>query len=330
MPPITIPTIDSLPEPPTKADPVNFSARADTFLGALPDFADTTNAAITEMNKIGAGLDQQTPIAAYDDETTYNFPTVAAGSDGYSYRCLGTNVLGDDPVGSATGNWVMLNDGRPGPLPTGVRLTGGIIGLGFTKTVEASVTVHPGVCFDSTGTIRLALAAEQVVSTPAGSGYDLYLCADGVVRVEDAALGLGGSSITQVKRWLGTSFNKLDSDRLHYGWRPHYLKGDELHFTYFFTPPENLKTSQVGFDYFFPHTPPEKVKNYTLGFSTQDTPAEVSVFRDYAGSLREVFIKHIPDSSTNKIMYGVQVLPEDVLQANAILTTYILSVTFNR
>jgi hypothetical protein len=109
MPPITIPTIDSLPEPPTKADPVNFAARADTFLGALPDFADTTNAAITEMNKIGAGLDQQTPIAAYDDETTYNFPTVAAGSDGYSYRCLGTNVLGDDPVGSVTGNWVEIN-----------------------------------------------------------------------------------------------------------------------------------------------------------------------------------------------------------------------------
>jgi hypothetical protein len=109
MPPITIPTIDSLPEPPTKADPVNFAARADTFLGALPDFADTTNAAITEMNKIGAGLDQQTPIAAYDPGTTYDFPDVVAGSDGYSYRCVGTAVLADDPVGSVTGNWVEIN-----------------------------------------------------------------------------------------------------------------------------------------------------------------------------------------------------------------------------
>jgi hypothetical protein len=61
------------------------------------------------MNKIGAGLDQQTPIAAYDPGTTYDFPDVVAGSDGYSYRCVGTAVLADDPVGSVTGNWVEIN-----------------------------------------------------------------------------------------------------------------------------------------------------------------------------------------------------------------------------
>jgi hypothetical protein len=210
MPPITIPTIDSLPEPPTKADPVNFAARADTFLGALPDFADTTNAAITEMNKIGAGLDQQTPIAAYDPGTTYDFPDVVAGSDGYSYRCVGTAVLGDDPVGSTTGNWVNLNGGQPGPLPTGVRLTGGIIGLGFTKTVEASVTVHPGVCFDSTGTIKLALAAEQV--SDAGGELRKHQCNNGFLLFNGS-----GSSVFP--------YDVNSSDRDIDGFLDDYLQG---------------------------------------------------------------------------------------------------------
>jgi microcystin-dependent protein len=48
-------------------------------------------------------------IDAYSDIVVYNFPDQVAGSDGYTYRCVGTNVLDDDPVGSSTGNWVNLS-----------------------------------------------------------------------------------------------------------------------------------------------------------------------------------------------------------------------------
>jgi hypothetical protein len=48
-------------------------------------------------------------IAAWSDIVVYDFPDQVAGSDGYTYRCVGTNVLDDDPVGSVTGNWVNLS-----------------------------------------------------------------------------------------------------------------------------------------------------------------------------------------------------------------------------
>jgi len=49
---MTIPTITSLPVPPTRSDATNFASRADTFLGALPTFQTETNAAITEINSL--------------------------------------------------------------------------------------------------------------------------------------------------------------------------------------------------------------------------------------------------------------------------------------
>jgi hypothetical protein len=328
MPPITIPTIDSLPEPPTKADPVNFAARADTFLGALPDFADTTNAAITEMNKIGAGLDQQTPIAAYDDETTYNFPTVAAGSDGYSYRCLGTNVLGDDPVGSATGNWVLLNGGRPGPgpLPTGVPMKGGIIGLGFTKTVEASVTVHPGVCFDETGTIRLVLAAEQVVATPTSTpwGYDLYLCVDGVVRTEAIDSMNGGASIPQAKRWIGSSFNFENPGS---SLQPHKLEGDIVRFnTSSFSPGFDVSTLEIGFSSILLFTPADRIKSFYLVFDSSAAPFDISIKR---GGTVFHGLNMAAATSSGKSP-AVRMFTEDTIVANKTVQTYVSAIHFNR
>lgn len=50
-----------------------------------------------------------TAIAAWSDIVVYNYPDQVAGSDGYTYRCVGTNILDDDPVGSVTGAWVNLS-----------------------------------------------------------------------------------------------------------------------------------------------------------------------------------------------------------------------------
>lgn len=43
-------TITSLPTPPSRSDPVNFAARGDVFLGALPTFATEANALSAEVN----------------------------------------------------------------------------------------------------------------------------------------------------------------------------------------------------------------------------------------------------------------------------------------
>lgn len=43
-------TITTLPTPPSRDDPANFSDRADEFLGALPTFGDQTNAVAGEVN----------------------------------------------------------------------------------------------------------------------------------------------------------------------------------------------------------------------------------------------------------------------------------------
>lgn len=48
-------------------------------------------------------------IAAWSDIVVYNFPDQVAGSDGYTYRCVGTNNLDDDPVSSTSGEWINLS-----------------------------------------------------------------------------------------------------------------------------------------------------------------------------------------------------------------------------
>lgn len=128
--PINIDPITALPTPPTKADPANFAERADGFLGALPGFAAETNAAITEINKITSGLDQATPIAAWVAGTTYDFPGVVAGSDGYSYRCVGTGVVGVDPVSDDGSNWIRIAEAPLGnPTSDGMVLLSTIAGV---------------------------------------------------------------------------------------------------------------------------------------------------------------------------------------------------------
>lgn len=59
-----------------------------------------TNAASSAANAFAA------TAPAWSATTTYNYPTVVAYTDGYTYRCIGTNVVGDIP--STSINWVRL------------------------------------------------------------------------------------------------------------------------------------------------------------------------------------------------------------------------------
>ncbi|WP_029689422.1 hypothetical protein [Thermoanaerobacter sp. A7A] len=46
----------------------------------------------------------------YDPNTTYNYPDAVIGSDGDIYRCMGTDVVGDDPTISDSNNWKKISD----------------------------------------------------------------------------------------------------------------------------------------------------------------------------------------------------------------------------
>lgn len=49
---------------------------------------------------------QAVKAEAYSQTKTYNFPDTVAYTDGYTYRCIGQNIMGEDPSTSA--NWVRL------------------------------------------------------------------------------------------------------------------------------------------------------------------------------------------------------------------------------
>lgn len=58
------------------------------------------DAAISAANAFSA------TAPAWSNLTTYNYPTVVAYTDGYSYRCIGTDILGEIPPTSI--NWVRI------------------------------------------------------------------------------------------------------------------------------------------------------------------------------------------------------------------------------
>lgn len=172
--PINIPPITDLPQPPLKTDPANFASRADTFLDSLPDFVTETNAAISEMNAITSGLDQLDPIDAWSAIPTYNFPDAVAGSDGFTYRCIGTNNINDNPVTGGSGEWIQLGSG--GGLKWGVYSTSQTTakGKGFledTTTEALTVTLHaPASLEDMVGIGDAAGTFENFNCTVARNG----------------------------------------------------------------------------------------------------------------------------------------------------------------
>ena len=122
------------PEAPQRSDPSTFADKADAFVSWIVQFRDdlenwTDQANDTKQNI--NNLEEQTKtyrdqteafrdeasatanIVPYSDSDTYNYPDVVVGSDGHSYRCLGTNVQGDDPVSSTTGNWKRITAELP-------------------------------------------------------------------------------------------------------------------------------------------------------------------------------------------------------------------------
>ena len=118
------------PEAPQRNDPKTFADKADKFVAWLENFGDEINEWTDECNQTEAEINQKVDEAEtyrdetqalrdevallsdatiYNDTATYNFPDLVIGSDGHVYRCMGTNIQGDNPVYSTTGNWLKFS-----------------------------------------------------------------------------------------------------------------------------------------------------------------------------------------------------------------------------
>ena len=60
----------------------------------------------TAAEEFAAQTETQVETTAWNAATTYNYPDVVHYTDGYSYRCVGQNVVGDVP--GVSQNWVCL------------------------------------------------------------------------------------------------------------------------------------------------------------------------------------------------------------------------------
>jgi len=114
--------ISPLPVPPSKADPVNFSTRADAFLGALPTFQAEANALQTDVNAkqtqaatsaTNAAASEAAAAATADASIWISGTTYAIGDNRFSptnfltYRRKTNGAGTTDPISDST-NWTLV------------------------------------------------------------------------------------------------------------------------------------------------------------------------------------------------------------------------------
>jgi hypothetical protein len=114
--------LSPLPVPPSKADPVNFSTRADAFLGALPTFQAEANALQTDVNAkqtqaatsaTNAAASEAAAAATADASIWISGTTYAIGDNRFSptnfltYRRKTNGAGTTDPISDST-NWTLV------------------------------------------------------------------------------------------------------------------------------------------------------------------------------------------------------------------------------
>jgi hypothetical protein len=101
------------------------------------------------------------PETWQDTPASYDYPDTVYGTDGITYRCLGAGVVGEDPVGSVSGDWAALDQD---PLATAAILFG--VGLlpGWTLSQEGSDLAAPSAYVWSAGVRRYRAALTWITS----------------------------------------------------------------------------------------------------------------------------------------------------------------------
>jgi hypothetical protein len=101
------------------------------------------------------------PETWQDTPASYDYPDTVYGTDGITYRCLGAGVVGEDPVGSVSGDWAALDQD---PLAIAAILFG--VGLlpGWTLSQEGSDPAAPSAYVWSAGARRYRASLTWITS----------------------------------------------------------------------------------------------------------------------------------------------------------------------
>jgi hypothetical protein len=149
------------------------------FDAAFQGFIDALPVMVAGMNQLASELNALAAVTIYNAGTTYNLtgytkPSTVYASDGTTYRCVGNNVVGDNPVGSVTGNWVAIIL-RTQDLINFAQMD--IIGGDITKTGANQLTITPCRCIDSTRKINLETTVGKTLAIPAvaNTSYHIFL-----------------------------------------------------------------------------------------------------------------------------------------------------------
>ncbi len=181
-------SVTALPTPvPQRSDPVNFAARADAFLTALPTFGtecnalqadvnakqtaaatSATNAATSETNAAAsataAGVSSQ--VVAWVSGTTYAVGNVRYSPANFrTYRRITAGAGTTDP-GSDSANWLLLSFLPDGYLKVSDRKANTVDG---GTAVSADITQTRTLNTVEINTITGASLASNVITLPAGT-----------------------------------------------------------------------------------------------------------------------------------------------------------------
>lgn len=146
----TAPTpITPLGTPPSRSDPVNFPARADTFLGALPTFATETNA--IAINAYNNAVEANTSAGIATDSATASAESAGVALAASNFKGMWSTLVGaiNKPASVKHDGrfWLLLNNlanvaaSEPGITADWTSLDAGDV----TQTVNVSTTMTTNV-----------------------------------------------------------------------------------------------------------------------------------------------------------------------------------------
>ena len=155
--------ITALPTPPSRDDPANFSARADDFLGALPDFATEANQLATDVNNKAVEVNQDANEAAQSAQTALTATNTVLGATAFKgpWSSL-TGVLNVPATVFHLGQYWILQQNLP-------NVTAVQPGTDLTKWVPLVAGAAPSVVVTTDTTavpgIRYLMAATNITLT---------------------------------------------------------------------------------------------------------------------------------------------------------------------
>jgi len=188
--------ITVLPDPPSRASPSDFSARADTFLGALPTFCTEANTLAADVNTKqsqaatsatnAATSASQAATSATNAATSAtnasNSATAAANSANSALNAPGTNATSTSSLTIATGNQTFtIQTGKA--FSVGQRV---VIARTTTPTTSMTgiITAH------NSGTGSMTVAVDATSGSGTQSAWTVSLSATGGVTSVNGSVGV--------------------------------------------------------------------------------------------------------------------------------------------